>query len=67
MSIENADRLLRFMDRDSRLREKVRTAGVDGFEDVAAQAGASCTAYDVVCAIARRGPAASAPPTSKSD
>jgi hypothetical protein len=28
-------------------------AGPDGFENVTAAAGASCTAYEIACAIAR--------------
>lgn len=53
MSVENAERLLRFMAKDEALRRKVDAAGQAGFEAVATQAGASCTAYDVVRAVVR--------------
>ncbi len=53
MSVENAERLLRLMARDAKLRRKIDEAGQTGFEAVAAQAGASCTSYDVVRAIVR--------------
>lgn len=53
MSIENAERLIRFVQADKKLREKVATAGAENFEEVTAIAGASCTAYDVVCAMIR--------------
>ena len=53
MSVENAERFIRFMKDDADLRDKVRKAGPDKFEQVTAAAGASCTAYEVACAIAR--------------
>jgi predicted ribosomally synthesized peptide with nif11-like leader len=51
MSVENAERLIRFMKADPDLQRKVKMAGPDRFEAVTAEAGASCTAYDVVCAV----------------
>ncbi|MCC5872094.1 MAG: Nif11-like leader peptide family natural product precursor [Gammaproteobacteria bacterium] len=54
MSIENAERLLRFIEQDEALRSKVNEAGPENFEAVATAAGASCTAYDVVRAVLRK-------------
>lgn len=54
MSIENAERLLRFVEKDEALRTKVYEAGPDSFEAVATEAGASCSAYDVVRAVLRK-------------
>lgn len=54
MSIENAERLLRFIEKDEGLRSKVNEAGAENFEAVATAAGASCTAYDVVRAVLRK-------------
>ena len=54
MSIENAERLLRFVEKDEALRNKVYEAGPERFEAVATEAGASCTAYDVVRAVLRK-------------
>lgn len=54
MSIENAERLLRFVEKDEALRTKVCEAGPDSFEAVATEAGASCSAYDVVRAVLRK-------------
>lgn len=54
MSIENADRLVRFMEKDPALRDKVMEAGADRFEQVTAQAGASCTAYQVVQSLTKQ-------------
>jgi predicted ribosomally synthesized peptide with nif11-like leader len=53
MSVENAERFIRFMKEDDGLKEKVRTCGPKEFTAVANAAGASCTAYEVVCALAR--------------
>ena len=53
MSVENAERFIRFMKDDPDLRKKVQESGKDKFEDVSAAAGASCTAYEVACAVAR--------------
>lgn len=53
MSIENAERLLRFMEKDDDLRKRVYAAGPENFQTVAKEAGASCTAYDVVRAVIR--------------
>jgi hypothetical protein len=53
VSIENAERFLRRLEGDAALQEKVRTAGPSGFEAVTAQAGASCTAYELACAVVR--------------
>ncbi len=54
MSIENAERLLRFIEKDDALRSKVNEAGAENFQAVATAAGASCSAYDVVRAILRK-------------
>lgn len=54
MSIENAERLLRFIEQDESLRSRVNEAGAENFEAVATAAGASCTAYDVVRAVLRK-------------
>ena len=53
MSIENAERFLRRLEGNAALQEKVRTAGPTGVEAVTAQAGASCTAYELACAVVR--------------
>jgi predicted ribosomally synthesized peptide with nif11-like leader len=51
MSVENADRFIRFVKEDPSLIQKVKSAGPENFEQVTAEAGASCTAYDFVCAV----------------
>jgi predicted ribosomally synthesized peptide with nif11-like leader len=51
MSVENAERFIRFMKEDPALQQKVKMAGPEKFEDVTAEAGASCSAFDVVCAV----------------
>ena len=53
MSVQNADRLIRFMKDDKDLQKKVLQSGPENFEAVTAEAGASCTAYDLVCAVAK--------------
>ena len=53
MSVENAERFIRFLKDNDDLKEKVRDCGPDHFERVTAEAGASCTAYEVACAVAR--------------
>lgn len=54
MSIENGERFIRALESDESLRDKVRAAGSDGFLEVSAEAGASCSAYDVVAALLRQ-------------
>ncbi|MBH80860.1 MAG: hypothetical protein CMQ49_10175 [Gammaproteobacteria bacterium] len=54
MSVENAERFVRFLAADASLREKVNAAGWEGFQDVSAAAGASCTSFEVVAALVRR-------------
>jgi hypothetical protein len=58
MSIENGERFIRFLEQDASLRERtlscVRETGEDGVEQVSADAGASCRAYEVVAALLRR-------------
>ncbi len=54
MSIENGERFIRALESDEALRDKVRAAGSDGFLEVSAEAGASCSAYDVVAALLRQ-------------
>lgn len=51
MSVENAERFIRFMKADESLQQKIKAAGPEQFEQVSAEAGASCTAYDFVCAV----------------
>lgn len=53
MSIENGARFLRRMREDDKLRARVRTIGPDTFETISAELGASCTAAEVVAAMAR--------------
>ena len=59
MSIENAARMVRFMEKDDGLRGRVMSAGADNFETVTREAGASCTAYQVVQELVKRMNAAS--------
>ena len=55
MSIENGERFIRALKSDQALRDKVRDAGSsEGFLEVSAGAGASCSAYDVVAALLRQ-------------
>lgn len=54
MSIENGERFIRLLKSDQSLRDKVRQAGSDGFTEVSADAGASCSAYDVLAALLRQ-------------
>jgi hypothetical protein len=53
MSIENGERLIRFLRDDPALRERVLAAGGARFEQLSAEAGASCRAFDVVAALVR--------------
>ncbi len=53
MSVENAERLIRFMKEDAELKEKIRTCGADSFTPVSNEAGASCNTYDFVRAVIR--------------
>jgi len=53
MSIENGARLLRRLRTDADARQRLRVIGSDRFEDVTAELGASCTAAEVVAALAR--------------
>ena len=43
MSVENAERFVRFLREDAELRAKVNAAGWESFQEVSAGAGASCT------------------------
>lgn len=55
MSVQNADRFIRFMEADAGLREKVAGLGRDGdVEALSAEAGASCSAHEVVLALNKR-------------
>ncbi len=54
MSIENGERFIRALKSDDSLRDRVRAAGPDGFPRISAEAGASCSAYDVVAALLRQ-------------
>ena len=53
MSIENGARFLRRLRSDANLRQQVRTLGQEPFEALSAAAGASCSATEVVAAMAR--------------
>ena len=53
MSIENGARLLRRLRADAGARERLRVIGADAFEEITAELGASCTAAEVVAALAR--------------
>jgi hypothetical protein len=53
MSIENGARFLRRLRSDAELRKQVRTISEAPFESLSAAAGASCSASEVVAAIAR--------------
>lgn len=53
MSIENGARFLRRLRDDASLRAKVRRIGEEPFEAISAAAGASCSAAEVIAAIAR--------------
>lgn len=54
MSIENADRFLRFLEADAALRDKVAASADGEIQAVSAEAGASCSAHDVVLAVNKR-------------
>lgn len=54
MSIENAERFIRFMEKDETLRKRAYDCGPEDFERVTAEAGASCSTYEIVCAIIRQ-------------
>lgn len=53
MSIENGERFIRFLRENPQLREQVRAGGSARFEQITAEAGASCHAYEVVAALVR--------------
>jgi len=53
LSIENGARLLRRLRSDAGARQKLRVIGTEKFEDISAELGASCTAAEVVAALAR--------------
>ena len=53
MSVENAERFVRYLRDNAELRSKVNTAGWESFQDVSAGAGASCTTFEVVAALIR--------------
>lgn len=53
MSVQNGERFIRFLRSDEQLREKVKDAGWENFQEVTAEAGASCTTYEVVAALIR--------------
>ena len=53
MSVENAERFVRFLREDAELRAKVNAAGWESFQEVSAGAGASCTTFEVVAALIR--------------
>ena len=54
MSIENGERFIRALKADQALRDKVKAEGRDHFTAIAAAAGASCDAFDVVVALLRQ-------------
>jgi len=53
MSIENGARLLRRLRADTSVRQRLRTMSAQPFEQISAELGASCTAAEVVAALAR--------------
>ena len=53
MSVENAERFVRYLREDAGLRSKVNEAGWEAFQEVSAGAGASCTTFEVVAALIR--------------
>ncbi len=53
MSIENGERFIRFLKSDPKLRQQVKSEGRERFQEVSAQAGASCTTFEVVAALIR--------------
>lgn len=53
MSIENGARFLRRLRSDANLRQQVRTLEDQPFEAITAAAGSSCSAAEVVAAVAR--------------
>lgn len=54
MSVQNAERLIRFMQQDEKLKTRVREAGsAEKFEAISGEAGASCSAYDFVVAVVK--------------
>ena len=53
MSIENGERFIRLLKADPQLREEVKAEGWERFQEVSAQAGASCTTFEVVAALIR--------------
>ncbi|MBL6691102.1 MAG: Nif11-like leader peptide family natural product precursor [Pseudomonadales bacterium] len=53
MSVENAERFIRFLKNDPALRARVNEAGWENFQEVSAGAGASCTSFEVVAALIR--------------
>ncbi len=54
MSVQNAERMLRFMTSDADLRARICDAGPENFEKITAEVGASCSAYEVAYALAKR-------------
>ncbi len=62
MSIENGERFIRFLRENPPLREQVRAGGSERFEQISAEAGASCRAYDLVAALVREMDAGSRKP-----
>jgi len=53
MSVENGERFIRLLKSDPNLRKQVKEQGWEGFLEVSAKAGASCTTYEVVAALIR--------------
>ena len=53
MSIENGARLLRRLRTDPGARQRLRVISTENFEDISAELGASCSAAEVVAALAR--------------
>lgn len=53
MSVENGERFIRILREDSELRQRVRESGEQAFLDLSAEAGASCTPFEVVSALVR--------------
>ncbi|MFZ8990869.1 MAG: Nif11-like leader peptide family natural product precursor [Pseudohongiellaceae bacterium] len=53
MSVENGERFIKLLQQDPELRNKLRQDGESAFLDISAEAGASCTPFEVVSAMLR--------------
>jgi len=53
MSVETGERFIKLLQQDPELRNKLRQDGESAFLDISAEAGASCTPFEVVSAMLR--------------